>query len=180
MITGMTSVRSGERFGLLVVIRELAPGLNKKSRLVAVRCDCGSETAVRRDKLCSGWTRSCGCLRKRHGHARGGIKSSTYRSWNGIMTRTTYVGASAHAIRYYRDHGVEVCARWRNSFANFIEDMGEKPDWADGGIDRIDPNEHYSCGHCVECETNGWPANCRWATRSQQVRNRRKKTDVEP
>lgn len=171
MIIGMARANEGERYGKLVVIRELAPGLNKKSRLVLVVCDCGTRTTVRRDKLLSGWTKSCGCLIQRHGHVPAGVKSPTYRSWNGMMSRVVYVGSKNH--RYYSAMGVEVCMRWTH-FKNFLEDMGQKPDWADGGIDRIDPWGNYSCGRCQECLANGWPANCRWATRSQQALNQRR------
>lgn len=173
MIIAM-NVLPGDRFGQLTVIEELAPGLNKKSRLVSVRCDCGNQTEVRRDKLRSGWSRSCGCLVRKHGHSLGGVKDPTYRAWNGIKTRTVYAGPSEHIVRYYRSQGVEVCIRWRNSFEAFLEDVGEKPEWADGGIDRIDPWGNYSCGRCAECRANNWPANCRWSTRSQQARNHRK------
>jgi hypothetical protein len=44
-------------------------------------------------------------------------------------------------------------------------------------LHRIDNAGHYSCGHCEECLTNGWPLNCKWGTRLEQAnetsRNRR-------
>jgi hypothetical protein len=63
------------------------------------------------------------------------------------------------------DPPVMVCDRWLPpkavGFANFLSDMGERPNWATGGIDRIDPYGNYE------------PDNCRWVTRAVQSRNRR-------
>jgi hypothetical protein len=57
-----------------------------------------------------------------------------------------------------------VCERW-GSFANFLEDMGEKPPRLT--LDRIDNDGNYE------------PGNCRWATRVEQARNRRTNVWVE-
>jgi hypothetical protein len=54
------------------------------------------------------------------------------------------------------------------NFDEFLEDMGERPDWADGGIDRIDVTGNYE------------PGNCRWATREQQQQNKRSRTTKAP
>lgn len=57
----------------------------------------------------------------------------------------------------YGAKGVTVCDRWR-TFDNFLADMGEKP--IGTSIDRIDNKRGYE------------PENCRWATITQQNRNK--------
>lgn len=62
----------------------------------------------------------------------------------------------------YGARGIKVCARWAESSANFIADMGIKPPGM--SIERIDNDGDYS------------PENCIWADAKQQAAN--KKTTI--
>jgi hypothetical protein len=98
-------------------------------------------------------------MKVKHGHARNGKpRSSEYYTWRAMIRRCELATNSSFA--YYGARGVKVCERWRGSFVNFLADMGMKPTRAHT-IDRINSNGNYE------------PANCRWATPTEQRKNQR-------
>ncbi len=105
-----------------------------------------------------------------HGnHKHGHTQTPTYKVWASIKTRCFN---SKHG-RYpsYGGVGITMCRRWRESFEAFLEDLGSKPDGRN--LSRLIREGHYSCGKCPECLARGWPANCRWATKTEINRSRR-------
>lgn len=124
------------------------------------KCDCGSTVSVNLSKLRNKETRSCGCLRaevsadrmRTHGKARTG----TYRSWEAMKQRCTNPNYSEFYL--YGGRGIKVCERWLQ-FESFLADMGVRPEGK--SIDRIDVNGDYT------------KDNCRWATATEQARNKR-------
>jgi len=62
----------------------------------------------------------------------------------------------------YGGRGIIICERWKQSFKNFLIDMGLKPakGWC---IDRIDNDKNYE------------PTNCRWVSLQDSLKNKRHK-----
>lgn len=79
-----------------------------------------------------------------------------YSSWNGARQRC--YNPKCARYKRYGGRGIKMCERWRNSFDNFLEDMGRCPDGLT--LDRIDLDGDYE------------PSNCRWADKITQATNR--------
>lgn len=159
----------GVRFGRLVPIREAEPRRVKSGlpqRVWECQCDCGAIICLPQSNFRSGHTRSCGCLitdtvisrSYKHGHSRRENESPTFKCWMAMMTRcycTTFV-----SYQRYGAVGIKVWEPWHD-FATFLKDMGERPSTGHS-LDRY-PNQNG----------NYEPGNLRWATDTEQARNKR-------
>lgn len=94
----------------------------------------------------------------------------TRSSWYAMRRRCSPL-ANGPERKHYFERGIRVCAAWINSFPTFLADMGPRP--TDRSIDRIKNDLGYDCGKCGDCNARNAGANCRWATRIVQARNRR-------
>lgn len=158
---------TGQRFGRLLVQRRSGTAKNGAA-LWTCSCDCGKSAEIQAASLRAGRTQSCGCLlaefraqehrtARTHGHTHRGNLSPTWQTWRAMHKRCS--DPKNVAWKNYGGRGVKVCVQW-SSFEAFLADMGERPPGTT--LDRF-PNK----------DGNYEPANCRWATWTQQANNRR-------
>lgn len=146
----------GETHGHLTIIAD--DGIKNHKRRYLCRCVCGTVKSVLMNNLRRGLVRSCGCIRcpRKNGH---GMSKNLpeYFVWKSMRARCNNPNNRDYAL--YGGRGIAVCPAW-DSFQKFLSDMGRRPS-SKHSIDRIDSNGNYE------------PSNCRWATDTQQRRNKR-------
>jgi hypothetical protein len=165
----------GQRFSRLTVVERVF--LKPKRTHWRCVCDCGGTCIALSLALRKGQTNSCGCFQKevmaefnkenqKHGHAAGlnddgkRVTSRTYKTWASMKQRC--LNPKAPNYHLYGGRGIGICEQWlgEDGFSKFLLDVGERPDGKT--LDRYpDKDGDYKLG------------NVRWATPTEQSRNRR-------
>lgn len=161
-------ITTGSIFGKLTVMSEAEPDARGQRHWHCL-CECGNTKRVMANNLKRGIVTACGCMRaKRIGALRRthGLSSTPeYNNWSCMVTR-----CHGKASTKYKENGIYVCRRWRDSFESFLEDIGKRPT-IKHSLDRKDNTGNYTCGHCEQCVSRGDEMNVRWATFTEQMRN---------
>lgn len=166
----------GRKFGRLTVVSEIPKFSSDGHTRWLCKCECGNTKDIDRTHLIQGKTKSCGCLRREMGAAKGNqnknngclpkhethglCRTRLHTIWSNMKTRC--YNSNNRAFKWYGAVGIKICDEWLNDFGYFYK-------WAiDNGyndnltIDRIDPFGNYC------------PENCRWITRAEQRKTTRR------
>lgn len=163
---------TGQRFGELVVIGIARHKIRGRPAWRCL-CDCGREKTAAGDTLRAGDVTTCGAHRsarflalhsapqekKRKYPIGSDTNSRIYTIWRAMKMRC--YSRSHKALPRYGGAGIVVCDEWQHfeGFRQWALASGYAPTLT---LDRVDNERGYE------------PSNCRWATRFEQSRNRRR------
>lgn len=157
------------KIGRLTILERL-PTIHRRTRW-RCRCDCGNIVTKATDCLTKTKNPSCGCFlaeitRKRftkHGMTAARKTQPEYYIWRSMKNRC--YNEKCNAYKWYGAQSITMDPSWFADFSTFLDylksTIGLRPS-AEYSIDRIDCYRGYT------------PGNIRWATKRQQMYNRKK------
>jgi hypothetical protein len=168
MLDGFFVTRKIFRFCVLPVIAKKHSFTTQPPQSIDVRMicrvdNCGRGARNAGSKYCEAHyyrlrrTGSVGTRPVRKNDSHSSSSTIEYRAWTSMRARC--LCPTTPVFRHYGGRGIGICRRW-GLFKNFLEDMGTRPG-PEYSLDRIDNSKGYG------------PENCRWATKTEQLRNRR-------
>ena len=161
-------IKQNQRFGKLTIIKEVEPLYSpqgKTRRIFECKCDCGNIKNIRLSLLTSNQTTSCGCFHKqtisnifkKHGDS----LTPEYICWVDIQKR-----CNNPKNKYFKDYGGrgiklhQSFNKWEDFKQYLLDTIGLRPSSL-YSLDRINNDKGYE------------PNNLRWATKSEQNKNKR-------
>lgn len=162
------SIYINKKYGRWTILKEGIHKLYPKGYIsyMNCQCECGSVKNVELNSILRGKSVSCGCYNKEiasknattHGLCMTSDKEKhpDYGIW--IKVKSRCYNLNDKNYKHYGAKGIKVCDRWKNSFENFINDLGWRPS-KKYSLERIDYNGDYD------------PVNCKWILKSHQSRN---------
>lgn len=164
------TVLIGSRFGRLIISKEFSV-INEHLRrinMLTCLCDCGTIKDINKVSVTSSRTKSCGCLSKEKLSARrkvhGDREKREYGIWQHIKARC--FNPNHRGYKDYGGRGITMCDRWKNSYLDFISDIGYSPS-PRHSVDRVRNEGNYE------------PSNCIWRTQKEQANNTRGNVFIE-
>lgn len=163
----MKTYEVGTVFSRLTVIGIAEPRITNDGRKQAMslcQCECGKQIVTRNAELERGGSKSCGCLTVEKSKQRllkhGFSTSLTGRS---VQAANARCNNNKHvAFKNYGGRGITINPEWIKNPQLLIDEIGPRPS-SDYTLDRINNDGNYESG------------NVRWATRSEQAKNKRKR-----
>lgn len=158
---------TGNRYAGLTAVRSCGKTSSGDLKWL-FKCRCGTEFEANGYYARSGKITSCPTCageRSKIASVKHGMSGTPeFSTWTDIQTRC--YNPKTKSFSDYGGRGIRVCDHWLLSFENFLTDMGVRPS-AGHSIERNDVNGNYE------------PNNCRWATMSEQARNKRNTRFIE-